>query len=381
MSHMEQEARQAARARARKKHRRRQITGIGCSVFLLIILVSAIALGFRLWQINENTRAMEVDKNPAISIDIDEGMGVRAIGQRLEKKGIISNARTFYLYVKLKGAGGDIKAGHHNFTKDMPLRKVVEELKNSQGGGQGVVKILIREGLTIDQMAKEIAKVTNRPAKDFIKAVDNPKTVAAMKKAHPKLLASAGGEGVLHPLEGYLFPATYEYNLADTDFSVLIGQMVSKTDEVMVPFYDEIKAQGKTVNSILTMASLIEKEGNTANDRKLISSVFYNRLDADMPIQSDITVLYALGTHKEVVTHKDLEVDSPYNLYKNTGLAPGPMNNPSQEAIDAAVHPAESDYLYFFANLKNGKVYFTADFDEHLAWQEEYAKNGTVNGE
>lgn len=385
MSTKEQELRQAerdaARAKSRRKRRRRRNAGIGCSLFLLIILIASVALGIRLWQINENTRAMEVDKSPAINVEISEGMGVRAIAQRLANKDIIDNPTTFYWYVKLKGGAGDIKAGNHNFTKHMSMADVLKELHNSAGGGKGIVKILFREGLTIDQMAEAVQQATGRPAKSFIKAVDDPKTVAAMKEKYPRLLAGAGAEGVLHPLEGYLFPATYEYNLADKDYTGLIDQLIGKTDQVMSAFYDDIDAQGKTVNDILTMASLVEKEGNTDEDRKLIASVFYNRLAQEMPIQSDISVLYALGTHKEIVTHKDLEVESPYNLYKYPGLAPGPMNNPSESAINASVHPAESDYLYFFANLKNGKVYFTNNFEEHLAWQEEYAQSGTVNGE
>lgn len=100
-----------------------------------------------------------------------------------------------------------------------------------------------------------------------------------------------------------------------------------------------------------------------------------------MAIQSDISVLYALGTHKELVTFEDLEVDSPYNLYKNTGLSPGPLNNPSEDAIAAALNPTESDYIYFYANIKTGEVFYTNSYDQHLAWQQEYEETGDIQGE
>lgn len=371
--------RMAARAerRARRARRRRNV-GIGCSFFLLLLVVAMVALGIRTWQVSENTRAMESDKKPAITVDIPEGADVNKIAGILEKKKVINNATAFKWYCKLKGEGKDFKAGTHNFIENMSFRQAVEELKNDAGGGAGVVKILVREGTTIEQIAEEVEKSTGKPKEDFIKAVEDPELLASLVESYPNLLEDVSQqEGLRYMLEGYLFPATYDYSLKD-DFSVLITQMVKKTAEVIAPFEEDIANVGLSINETLTMASLIEKEGVTAEDRKKIASVFYNRINEGMPIQSDISVLYALGEHKEMVTYEDLEIDSPYNLYKYNGLAPGPMNSPSKEAIDAAVHPDQTDYLYFFANLKNGKVYFTSDFDEHIAWQEEYESTGTI---
>ncbi len=371
----------AARAerRARRARRRRNV-GIGCSLFLLLLIIALVALGIRTWQVSENTRAMESDKKPAITVEIPEGADVDKIAKLLEKNEVINNATTFKWYCKLKGEGADFKAGTHNFIENMSFRQAIEELNNHAGGGAGVVKVLVREGTTIDQIAEEVEKATGKPKQDFIDAVKDPELVASLVEAHPSLLGEVSQkEGVRYVLEGYLFPATYDYSLKD-DFSTLITQMVNKTAEVVAPFEADIAASGLTVNDIMTMASLVEKEGVTSEDRKKIASVFYNRINQDMPIQSDISVLYALGEHKEVVTYEDLEVDSPYNLYKNTGLAPGPMNCPSKDAIDASVHPDQTDYIYFFANIKNGKVYFTSDYEQHLAWQEEYESTGTIAG-
>ena len=115
------------------------------------------------------------------------------------------------------------------------------------------------------------------------------------------------------------------------------------------------------------MASLVEREGVTEKDRKKIAGVFFNRIDIDMPIQSDISVMYALNTHKTKLSNKDVRVDSPYNLYKNAGYGPGPFNTPSVQAIEATLNPSDRDenYLYFVANLKTGKVYYSHTLQEH----------------
>lgn len=373
------ERRRAERAAHRKRARNRRFR-IGCSAFIILILLAFVGVGIRMIQVSQNTQEMEAEKKPAISITIDEGEAVSDIASKLEKEGVINNAGLFKLYVRLKNEGADFKAGTHLFAENMPMKAVVKELKNASGGGVGVVKILVREGSTLDQIAEAVEKATGVSKKEFKATVTDEALIQQLVDRHPDLLKEvADKEDVRYTLEGYLFPATYDYNLKE-GLPSLITQMVDKCAEVVGPFEADIQASGHTVNEIMAMASLIEKEGVTPEDRQKISSVFYNRIAQGMPIQSDISVLYALGTHKEMVTFKDLEVDSPYNLYKNEGLPPGPMNSPSEEAIDAAVHPADTNYIYFYADLKTGKVYFTDDYDQHLAWQKEYEKNGTIAG-
>ena len=119
------------------------------------------------------------------------------------------------------------------------------------------------------------------------------------------------------------------------------------------------------------------KEGVKEADRKQIAQVFFNRLAADMPIQSDISILYALGEHKETVTYADLEVDSSYNLYKNTGYGPGPLDSPSEESIKAVLNPTPSDYLYFVADISTGKVYFSKTYEEHQVLVDQYVNNSS----
>lgn len=153
--------------------------------------------------------------------------------------------------------------------------------------------------------------------------------------------------------------------------------MVAKTNEMLSPYYSKISERHYTVQQVLTLASLVEREGVTADDRYKIAGVFENRLEKNMKIQSDISVLYALGKHKQNVTYKDLEVDSPYNLYQNEGMGPGPFNNPSIASVKAVLDPVDKDkgYLYFIANMKTGKVYFSKTYEEHQALTKKLEKD------
>ena len=146
----------------------------------------------------------------------------------------------------------------------------------------------------------------------------------------------------------------------------LVNQMIDKTDQVLQPYYSSIKKKHLTVQEVLTLASLVEREGVKSKDRRMIAGVFFNRIKANMPLQSDISVMYALNKHKHSLTLKDIKVESPYNLYVHKGYGPGPFNNPSLDSISAVLNPIKSNYLYFVANLKTGKVYYNENYDEHL---------------
>ena len=141
----------------------------------------------------------------------------------------------------------------------------------------------------------------------------------------------------------------------------IVENMISTMDSYMSQYYDTIAASGKSVNDVLTLASLVEKEGSTDDDRRNIASVFYNRINNDMPLQSNIAILYAMGKLGEETSLAadasiDTSIDSPYNVYTNTGLMPGPVDAPSLSAIEATVNPASTNYYYFVADVKTGKV-------------------------
>ena len=204
-----------------------------------------------------------------------------------------------------------------------------------------------------------------------MKAVNDQDFFNRLKEAYPGLLDSEvdsqqAGD-IRYKLEGYLYPATYDWKTAKT-VNELINQMVYQDYVQMKDKFDAIKKSGMTVHQVLTLASLVEREGIDEASRKTIAGVFENRLAINMPLQSDIATKYALDTNKTNLSNSDVQSDNPYNLYKFSGYGPGPFNNPSSQSVDAVLNPSDRDkgYLYFVANLKTGKVYYSKDYDEHL---------------
>ncbi|WP_124058929.1 endolytic transglycosylase MltG [Vaginisenegalia massiliensis] len=308
-----------------------------------------------------------------IQVTVPINSSNKGIAKVLEKHGLIRNADVFIVYLKSKSIG-NLKAGHYQLKQSMNVDQVIAQLQ--KGGipisAESDNKIVVKEGMQVEDIAKEVEAKTDISAKEFLKLVNDDKFIATLQSKYPDLLAGVSqAQGLKYKLEGYLAPATYDYMEGNTG-PELITEMVSKANIEYQKLEADIPATGYSYHQLLTLASIVEKEGITPEDRGLIAGVFLNRLNAGMPLQSDITVLYALGKHKEMVTYKDLEIDSPYNLYKNSGLAPGPFNSPSVESINAVIHPTPSNYYYFVADLKTQKVYFSATQEEHEALVAKY---------
>jgi UPF0755 protein len=245
----------------------------------------------------------------------------------------------------------------------------------------------VPEGYTIKQISEAVTKNTadddsSTPftADDFLSVVQDGSFISKMVEKYPKLLANLpSADEATYQLEGYLFPATYSY-YEDTTMEDLVEQMISTMDSYMSSYYDTISEKGMTVNEVLTLASLVEKEGSTDDDRRNIASVFYNRLNANMALQSNIAILYAMGKLGEETTLSadasiDTSIDSPYNVYTNTGLMPGPVDSPSLSAIEATINPASTDYYYFVADVNTGAVYYSETYEEHEANVEKYVNS------
>lgn len=358
----------------RRRRARRQFPWMACILLICIAVIAVAAVHFtRNWVVPPNASDTSV-----VEVEIPEGATVSDMGAQLEEQGLIRSAGSFSLYVRLTGTAQNLQAGVHRLSPSMTLGEVVSSLQEGAAEA-GLDKVTVNEGLTVDQIGDVIAESTSYSKEDFMALMTDDAFLQQLVSEYPILTDAYNTPNVRYVLEGYLFPATYDFNDED-GLESLVRQMVSKTDEVLAKYQADIDASSYNVQQLMSIASLVEKEGMTTEDRKLIAGVFYNRLEQGMAIQSDISVLYALNTHKEMVSYEDLEVDSPYNLYLNTGLPPGPMNSPSEDAIVAALEPTDSDYIYFYANLKTGEVFYTADYEQHLAWQEEYEETGDIQG-
>lgn len=344
--------------------------------FMIALLVIVLVGGFFTWNyIKGETQPVDTAQTELVSFEIEQGASVKEVSKALEKEGIIRNSKLFNFYLKFKNVSG-FKSGLYHVSKSMTLDEIIAELSGQgKDKDQNATKVLIREGEQLTDIAKEVEKSTKYSAEDFMAKVQDEDFLRYLVQKFPKLLTqSYNGYQVKYVLEGYLFPATYDMNDSKT-LQMLITEMVAKTDEVMSKYYDKILASDYTLQEIMAMASLIEKEGTKLEDRKKISSVFHNRIKENMKLQTDVSVQYALGEHKEALSLEDLEVDSPYNLYQNYGVGPGPYNSPSEDSIVAALEPEKTDYLYFLADIKTKEIYYAKTYEEHLELKAKYIDN------
>jgi len=344
--------------------------------FMIALLVIVLVGGFFTWNyIKGETQPVDTAQTELVSFEIEQGASVKEVSKALEEEGIIRNSKLFNFYLKFKNVSG-FKSGLYHVSKSMTLDEIIAELSGQgKDKDQNATKVLIREGEQLTDIAKEVEKSTKYSAEDFMAKVQDEDFLRYLVQKFPKLLTqSYNGYQVKYVLEGYLYPATYDMNDSKT-LQMLITEMVAKTDEIMSKYYDKILASDYTLQEIMALASLIEKEGTKLEDRKKISSVFHNRIKENMKLQTDVSVQYALGEHKEALSLEDLEVDSPYNLYQNYGVGPGPYNSPSEDAIVAALEPEKTDYLYFLADIKTKEIYYAKTYEEHLELKAKYIDN------
>lgn len=376
--------------RKRKRHKTDSLARRIALFLITAIIIALLATGFFVYRyVDSAVGALDSTSTEYVTVEIPEGSGNKYIGQILEKAGVIRSATVFNYYTKFKNYS-NFQSGYYNLQASMDLEEICKLLK--QGGTAGpekpsLGKILVTEGYTIKQISEAITKNTadddsSTPftANDFLSVVQDESFISKMVEKYPKLLANLpSADEATYQLEGYLFPATYSY-YEDTTMEDLVEQMISTMDSYMSSYYDTISEKGMTVNEVLTLASLVEKEGSTDDDRRNIASVFYNRLNANMALQSNIAILYAMGKLGEETTLSadasiDTSIDSPYNVYTNTGLMPGPVDSPSLSAIEATVNPASTDYYYFVADVNTGTVYYTETYEDHEANVEKYVNS------
>ena len=348
-------------------------------VTILILLALIGVGGFYGYRYAESAlQPVDPSSKQYVKVQIPEGANSQEIGSILEKSGLVKHGLLFTAYVKYKNYS-DLKSGYYNLQKSMSTEDLIKAL---QKGGtpepQEVVyaNLTIPEGFTLEQIAQTVAQLQGDfkeplTAEAFMAKVQDENFIAQEVAKYPKLLESlpAKDSGVRYRLEGYLFPATYTIK-ESTTIESLIDEMLATMDKNLSPHYATIKEKNLTVNELLTIASLVEKEGAKTEDRKLIAGVFYNRLNLGIPLQSNIAILYAEGKLGQKISLADdvaidTAIDSPYNVYTNIGLMPGPVDSPSLDAIESSINQTKSDNLFFVANVQDGKVYFAATKEEH----------------
>ena len=377
-------------AKPAKKKKKSHLKGFLVTVLVLLILLGAGGF-FGLRYAESALQPVDPSSKQFVKVQIPNGSNTQEIGSILEKSGLVKHGMLFTLYVKYKNYT-ELKSGFYNLQKSMSTDELIKAL---QVGGtpepQEVVfaNLTIPEGYTLEQIAQAVGQLQGDfkeplTADAFKAKVQDENFIAQEVVKYPNLLESipTKDSGVRYRLEGYLFPATYSIKEGTTVES-LIDEMLAAMDKSLATHYTTIKEKNLTVNELLTIASLVEKEGAKTEDRKLIAGIFYNRLNQNMPLQSNIAILYAEGKLGQKISLADdvaidTSIDSTYNVYTKVGLMPGPVDSPSLDAIESSINQTKSDYLYFVANVQDGKVYFATTLEEHDKNVQEHI-NGKLN--
>ena len=321
------------------------------AIVLLVLLLAACAAavgGLVVYQ-----RAEQPFKGYAADeqfVDLAPGSTTRTIGARLVQAGVIHDTLTFRVALWRSGVSRQLKAGEYRFDRPVTALEVVRKIAR---GDVYLRPITFPEGLTIDDMAALFeARGLGTPA-SFRAAASDRSLVADL-------------DPQARDLEGYLFPETYTLP-RHASAGDLVQMMVHRFHQVFGPLRDEATAEGLSVHQTVTLASLVEKETARPDERPLVAAVYLNRLRIHMGLQCDPTVIYGLrraGHYNGNLTRDNLAWDSPYNTYVHGGLPPGPIAAPSRSSLEAAVHPAQVDYLYFVSR-NDGSHVFARSLDEH----------------
>jgi UPF0755 protein len=287
-----------------------------------------------------------------VRMEVPRNATLRTIAERLEQKGLIRHRYAFMLLVRIMGESGNLKAGEYELQPRMQLLEIMDKLSR---GDATAVWFTVPEGYTVAQVAETLGELGMVDRRRFLRLVQSD--------------GSRYDTGVTAPrrsLEGYLFPDSYKFKKGVGEATIISGMLKNFHTQVVEGLREQIRGDDLSLDKLVILASLIEREARVPEDRPLISAVIRNRMKQKMLLQIDATVLFALGRHKNRVLFEDLEVDSPYNTYKYPGLPPGPICSPGLDSIKAALNPAKTDYLYYVARA-DGSHIFSNSLSEHNA--------------
>lgn len=290
--------------------------------------------------------------------EVKKGEGAFDFARRLEAEGLVSSRYAFVWHLYQEKKLNAVVAGEYAVSGKLTIPEIAFLITEGKTLSKDI-RVTFPEGFTMKAMAERLT--ANRlPGEEFLALGSKPK--AEWKQEFDFLSGLKAGA----TLEGYLFPDTYLFAPdapAETIVKTMLRTFGKKLDAEL---RNQIAASGKSIATVVTLASIIEEEGKSEADRRKISDIFGKRLAVGQPLQSDATVNYVLGTSRMQPTFKDIETDSLYNTYKYAGLPPGPISNPGLISLRAAVYPESNPYFYFLNNLKTGETIFSKTFEEHV---------------
>ena len=339
---------------------------------IVLIIIAGI-----IWY-STGIQAVKKDNAETKIIEIEEKTRTEGILDSLKKESLIRSKYAVALYMKLNGIKG-LQAGKYEISQNMSAKDILNKISSGDVYDESI-KITFNEGKNIRWIAETIAEKTNNKEEDVYALLKDEEYINSLIEKYWFLTDDIKNEKIYYPLEGYLYPDTYIFENKDVSVKTIFNIMLNKTDKVLQKYKTQIEQSGKSIHEILTVASIIELEGNDKDARFGISSVIYNRLRAKMSLGSDVTTYYAMQVDmgERNLYSSEIKTENPYNTRgpNMSGKLPvGPIGNPSEESIDAALNPTDSNYLYFVAD-SNGKIYFSKNYVEHQKIIKDLQKQG-----
>lgn len=343
-------------------------------LIILLLVLGAAVLTYGVVKINQPFKTAAAEQ----AFTVTSGQTTKQIAFALEEEGLVHRRWFFEFYIFSKKQGSKIKAGSYRLSPSMSIREIGEILTAGKVVDDKVVFTVI-EGWTLFDITKSLQErgvlaansSINLPPQDFVK----------------EFTFLEGQDGKYASLEGYLFPDTYFFASNSAPADAAKKMLVNFDRKLSEKIRKDISGQDKTIREIIILASIVEKEvgrnlkrgtklssdqiEKLKEERRLVASVFYNRLKIGKALESDATVTYITGSKSSRATLEETKIDNPYNTYKYRGLPPGPVSNPSLDSILAAVEPAKTDYLFFLTSA-DGTAYFAKTLEEHIANRAKY---------
>lgn len=327
-------------------------------VALIIAVFLIVAGGGGVFFIHRSAYSSQGDQMKDVHFVFAKGEGIVSLSKRLHSEGLVSHEISFLYYLWRENHLKDLQAGEYLLSGRMTIPEIARKFLRGETVQFGT-KVTFPEGWTAKEMADRLTSA-GLPGGEFLALVEHPDS---FQQEFPFLSMIPPGNS----LEGFLFPDTYFFDSsagADKIIGKMLENFVLKEDSIL---FGGLVNNAMTPYQRLVLASLLESEVRTEDDRRMVADIFLRRIDVGMPLQSDATVRYALGVTKVKHSLDDIAIASPYNTYVNKGLPPGPILNPGTVSIDAAMRPTPNAYWYFLNNPETGKTVFSTTFEEHIA--------------
>lgn len=334
-----------------------------CIAFLMFIIVLACIFMSGVYIYESNLKPVSTE-DKKITFTVKKGSTYQSLADELKESNIIRSPFFYKLYLKLNPPTS-LQAGSYELNQNMDVKTIISILEKGSNYNPDIIRLTFKEGLSVPKFAKFIAENTNHTEKEVYEVLKNKAYLDTLIQKYWFLTNEIKNTKIYYPLEGYLYPNTYEFLNKDVKIETIIETMLNSMEKNLNPLKNQIENSKYSVHEIMTLASMIQSEGNNISDFGKMSSVFLTRLEKKMKLQSCASAYYGDKKIMGIDPFGDAYLKkNNYNTYVINALPVGPISSPGLDAIKAVLNPSDTDYLYF-ASDKNMKVYFSKTYEEH----------------